>query len=134
MTRPGRTVIGPWVGGVSGSALRAYEGGVVNGGDRMDVERLEHPPWFDTDWYLAEYPDIAQAEVSPLLHFIAHGEQEGRLPCGLEAQCWDLALWRRPSGKGVLPSLHGPDLLTVEAFGRSGQLARAWQAAAMCIR
>lgn len=36
-------------------------------------------------------------------------------------------LSRRPTGKGVLPNHHGPDLLTVEAFGRSGQLARAWQ-------
>ncbi|WP_051530390.1 glycosyltransferase family 2 protein [Halomonas halodenitrificans] len=39
-------------------------------------------------------------------------------------------LARRPSGKGGLPSHHGPELLTVEAFGRSGQLARAWQALA----
>ncbi|MBF7052320.1 glycosyltransferase family 2 protein [Halomonas sp. KAO] len=137
-------------------------------------------PSFDPRWYLAEYPDIAQAGVSPLLHFITHGETEGRLPCGLEAQRWDSALWRqtepvaaclqaleellggaslpeasyagfalgrwhawqgewasaaaclarRPSGKGVLPSHHGPELLTVEAFGRSGQLSRAWQALA----
>ncbi|MHC9036724.1 hypothetical protein ACYTTR_13445, partial [Cobetia marina] len=137
-------------------------------------------PSFDPAWYLAEYPDIAQAGVSPLLHFIAHGEGEGRLPCGLEAQRWDSALWRqtepvvaclqalegllagasrpeacyaafalgrwyawqgewataaaclarRPSGRGVLLSHHGPELLTVEAFGRSGQLSRAWQALA----
>ncbi|WP_319022873.1 glycosyltransferase family A protein [Halomonas sp. FME65] len=39
-------------------------------------------------------------------------------------------LARRPTGKGVLPNHHGPELLTVEAFGRSGQLARAWQALA----
>lgn len=46
---------------------------------------------------------------------------------------WDRAatcLARRPTGKGALPSHHGPDLLTVEAFGRSGQLSRAWQALA----
>ncbi|WP_420267471.1 glycosyltransferase family 2 protein [Halomonas lysinitropha] len=39
-------------------------------------------------------------------------------------------LARRSRGKGVLPSHHGPDLLTVETFGRSGQLSRAWQALA----
>lgn len=37
-------------------------------------------------------------------------------------------LARRPVGKGVWPNHHGPDLLTVEAFGRSGRLACAWQA------
>ncbi|TMU23202.1 glycosyltransferase family 2 protein [Halomonas sp. ATBC28] len=39
-------------------------------------------------------------------------------------------LARRPTGKGTLPNHSGPALLTVEAFGRSGQLVEAWQAQA----
>ncbi|MBB3142617.1 glycosyltransferase family 2 protein [Halomonas organivorans] len=134
-------------------------------------------PSFDPRWYLAQYPDLAKADISPLLHFISHGEQEGRLPCALEAVRLDRALWgqhgqvdeclsslvalltdgslleasyagfslgrwhawqgdwqaaasclaRRPEGKGCLPKHAGPALLTVEAFGRSGQFAEAWR-------
>ncbi|MED9260324.1 class I SAM-dependent methyltransferase [Escherichia coli] len=35
-------------------------------------------PKFDTCWYLSMYPDVATAGINPLLHFIIHGENEGR--------------------------------------------------------
>lgn len=35
---------------------------------------------FDGDWYLREYPDVAAAGMDPLLHYVRHGEKEGRLP------------------------------------------------------
>ncbi|MEM9245625.1 MAG: hypothetical protein AAGA67_07795 [Cyanobacteria bacterium P01_F01_bin.153] len=35
--------------------------------------------WFDRDDYLARYPDIANAEVDPFLHFLQSGALEGRL-------------------------------------------------------
>ena len=36
-------------------------------------------PRFDTNWYLNMYPDVATGDVNPLLHFIIHGQHEGRL-------------------------------------------------------
>lgn len=34
---------------------------------------------FDTRWYLNTYPDVANGDVNPLLHYILHGQHEGRL-------------------------------------------------------
>ncbi len=36
-------------------------------------------PKFDTEWYLNMYPDVANGDVNPLLHYILHGQHEGRL-------------------------------------------------------
>lgn len=33
---------------------------------------------FDTAWYLNMYPDVASGEMNPLLHYILHGQHEGR--------------------------------------------------------
>ena len=38
-------------------------------------------PYFDTNWYLRENPDVARAGMNPLLHYIATGEAAGRNPC-----------------------------------------------------
>lgn len=36
--------------------------------------------FFDPDWYLDKYPDIRQAGVDPLEHFVRHGASECRRP------------------------------------------------------
>jgi len=36
--------------------------------------------FFDTTWYLQQYPDVHFAHINPLLHYIKHGIVEGRLP------------------------------------------------------
>ncbi|HEY0418425.1 MAG TPA: hypothetical protein VGC80_02795, partial [Acetobacteraceae bacterium] len=36
--------------------------------------------WFDTRYYLTQYPDIAAAGIDPFHHFLAHGRAEGRRP------------------------------------------------------
>ena len=41
---------------------------------------LESKGLFDRAWYLTAYPDIAEAGVDPLKHFINHGIAEGRDP------------------------------------------------------
>lgn len=35
---------------------------------------------FDKSWYLAQNPDVAQAKVNPLLHYLRYGGIEGRDP------------------------------------------------------
>ena len=41
---------------------------------------LNPAPWFDTEWYLAAYPDVAEADVDPFKHFVERGFLEHRLP------------------------------------------------------
>lgn len=36
------------------------------------------PNFFDTEFYLMAYPDIKDSGMNPLLHFVKHGQHEGR--------------------------------------------------------
>jgi glycosyltransferase involved in cell wall biosynthesis len=45
-----------------------------------DLQLNELAPYFDFDYYLAEYPDIRNAGAEPLLHYFKHGWKEGRNP------------------------------------------------------
>lgn len=44
------------------------------------LEGLDPGPGFDSDWYLVANPDVKSSGVNPLLHYILHGKDEGRLP------------------------------------------------------
>jgi hypothetical protein len=52
------------------------------------------PIHVNVDWYLARYPDVAQAGVDPQVHFEQNGYAEGRLPCALESEIAEHYLWR----------------------------------------
>lgn len=60
---------------------------------------------FDPEWYLAAYPDVAQAGVDPWEHYQRHGAEEGRLPRRNRALAWDHALWRGANAV-MLPRLN----------------------------
>lgn len=47
--------------------------------ERKQAERLRRKGLFDGKAYLERYPDVAQAAMDPLQHYIAHGQAEGRL-------------------------------------------------------
>ena len=44
--------------------------------------------YFDTNWYLSYYKDVADAGGNPLAHYISHGEREGRRPSLLFDPLW----------------------------------------------
>lgn len=46
--------------------------------------RLHERGLFDADGYLQRYPDVAQAGLDPLEHYLAHGQYEGRIATGQE--------------------------------------------------
>jgi hypothetical protein len=46
----------------------------------------EEAPAFDPHWYLAAYPDVAEAGIDPLEHYTAHGKKEGRHPTSAAAE------------------------------------------------
>jgi glycosyltransferase involved in cell wall biosynthesis len=57
-------------------------------------------PYFDPDWYRAEYPDVAASGADPLLHYVSYGEGEGRRPVA-----WFDPVWYRAHHQ-VPPGLH----------------------------
>lgn len=65
-------------------------------GDR--VEALQAiSPYFDSDFYLEQYQDVAEAKVNPLIHFVDFGWKEGRNPC----IAFDTSYYTRQYGKYV---------------------------------
>ncbi len=47
-------------------------------------------PWFDSAWYIAQYPDIEAAGVDPVEHFVAYGWREHRNPSAYFQTTWYL--------------------------------------------
>lgn len=70
---------------------------------------LETSGWFDADWYLAQYPDVAadpHYRVHPLEHYFYHGGFEGRWPCAGFDSAFYLATYSDVTEQGVNPLLH----------------------------
>ncbi|RLJ20340.1 hypothetical protein DJ031_05920 [bacterium endosymbiont of Escarpia laminata] len=44
------------------------------------VNLLKDSGLFDATWYLAEYPDVAEAGIDPVEHYLRYGASEGRNP------------------------------------------------------
>ncbi len=44
------------------------------------VNLLRDSGLFDEAWYLAEYPDVAEAGIDPIQHYLRYGASEGRNP------------------------------------------------------
>lgn len=47
---------------------------------RRDAALVRKYGCLDPEYYLAEYPDVAESEVDPVMHYIQHGALEGRNP------------------------------------------------------
>lgn len=63
--------------------------------------------YFDPEWYLKQYPDVAAAGIDPKRHFDKHGRREGRLPCSIPSLSLEKALWRNVDNCDVTrDSLH----------------------------
>ncbi len=61
---------------------------------------------FDPAWYLAAYPDVGQAGLDPLGHFVWFGWREGRLPNPYFDSAWYLATNPDVIAAGLNPLLH----------------------------
>lgn len=62
--------------------------------------------FFDRDWYLARYPDVARAGQDPLEHFILYAAAEGRSPGPRFDTKWYLRRNADVASSGVNPLLH----------------------------
>jgi ADP-heptose:LPS heptosyltransferase/GT2 family glycosyltransferase len=45
-----------------------------------DYDDIRKSGWFDPQYYLATYPDVADRNVDPLVHFLEEGARQGRNP------------------------------------------------------
>jgi hypothetical protein len=48
------------------------------GDDDPQVAMIEESGYFDGAWYVATYPDVAEASERPAVHYLYHGGREGR--------------------------------------------------------
>lgn len=87
------------------------------------------PRFFDPDWYLERYTDVAASGMNPLRHYLHYGRAEGRLPCFMTS------VWReRDLRWGLLEA--GRTTLEAQARDRSGVTSQADQvwAALACAK
>lgn len=47
---------------------------------RQDAQVIEQSGLFDREWYLKQYPDVADTKIDPIVHYLRYGAAEGRDP------------------------------------------------------
>src|ERR1700760_1278875 len=62
--------------------------------------------FFDPDWYVSRYPDVAGSGTEPIVHFCHFGAAEGRDPNRFFDGAWYLAHYPDVAGSGQHPLLH----------------------------
>ena len=67
---------------------------------------LEATPFFDADWYLAQYPDVAKSGINPAEHFIKFGAIDGRHPSSQFSTDFYLTHYKDVAASGQHPLLH----------------------------
>jgi hypothetical protein len=80
--------------------------GRLNGRDRRIFDLIEDSSLFDAEWYLRAYPDVAEARVNPLQHYMNVGWHEGRDPGPEFSTSSYLKANRDVAQAGMNPLLH----------------------------
>jgi len=73
---------------------------------RGRIQALATTGLFDAAYYLATYPDIAQAGADPMEHFFDHGWKEGRRPNAFFDPLWYVDQHRDVAQTGLNPLFH----------------------------
>lgn len=71
-----------------------------------DLQLMRASGFFDKDWYLKNNPDVAKANVDPLLHYYNYGGLEGRDPGPNFSSSWYLDTYADVRTAGINPLLH----------------------------
>jgi hypothetical protein len=71
-----------------------------------DLSLIRSSGLFDGDLYLANNPDVAQARVDPLLHYLRYGGFEGRDPGPSFCSAWYLDTYEDVMKAGINPLVH----------------------------
>ena len=62
--------------------------------------------FFDPDWYLSRYPDVAASGTEPMHHYVHYGAAEGRDPNRFFDSAWYLTHYPDVANSGQHPLLH----------------------------
>lgn len=73
---------------------------------KEQVDLLEQTDLFDGDWYLAQYKDIAEANINPAEHYIKFGAIEGRNPSARFNTEFYLLTYSDVAASGHHPLMH----------------------------
>jgi ADP-heptose:LPS heptosyltransferase/GT2 family glycosyltransferase len=71
-----------------------------------DYEEIRKSGLFDPEYYEATYPDVADRNVDPLVHYLEEGAQQGLNPCADFDTAFYLAQCRRRGEVPANPLLH----------------------------
>ncbi len=74
--------------------------------EKRDVDLIRASGLFDEKWYLSNNPDVAQAQVDPLLHYLFNGGSEGRDPGPNFSSNDYLDLYKDVKASGINPLVH----------------------------
>lgn len=72
----------------------------------QEVALLLTSEYFDVEWYLTHYPDVAQSGMNPAEHYLIYGAQEGRLPGPLFDGNWYRQHYPDVAEADINPLLH----------------------------
>lgn len=73
---------------------------------RQDIALLLTSEYFDVEWYLKNYPDVAESNMNPAEHYLMYGAAEGRLPGPRFDGNWYSQHYPDVAAAGVNPLLH----------------------------
>ena len=71
-----------------------------------EIKILRNKGGFDSEWYLQTYPDVAQSNLSPLLHYLVYGSKQGKNPNDQFDTCWYLQQYPDVAASGMNPFVH----------------------------
>lgn len=72
----------------------------------QDAALLLTSEYFDVEWYLKCYPDVAEHQVNPAEHYLRNGAAEGRQPSARFDGEWYLQQYPDVAKAGMNPLLH----------------------------
>ena len=73
---------------------------------RTHARQISESVWFDAEWYLEVYPDVAEQGMDPARHYLQHGAPEGRDPSPGFSTCGYLARHPHVANAALNPLLH----------------------------
>lgn len=73
---------------------------------KRQAEQLAATHYFDADWYLKTYPDVAENNTSPAEHYLKFGAQEGRNPGPEFETQWYVQANPDVQESGINPLIH----------------------------
>src|SRR5687767_11099465 len=72
----------------------------------QDAAVIERSGLFDREWYLKQYPDVAETKMDPIKHYLRYGAAEGRDP-NADFSTWGyLDTYPDVSAHGANPFIH----------------------------